>query len=487
MTAGQDATDATTGGRRGARPAVDAGASESLRDARLLVATVFTMFATAVANTTSGAVAQPAIADAFSAGAGDVGWIVFGYSGAFAVMTAVYGSLARRFGLVRCLAFGALLVAVGAFAAVLAVNLPMLIVARIVQGIGAGAIPTLSMALIARRLTGPARARALGINVAAVGVGFALGPLVGGILVEMFGWRGAMALGMLVAPTIPIVLTFDRDRGDPAAPVDLRGIALLAGAVGALVLLFNRGPVLGFASGPIVAAAVAFAALSTLLVLHGRRRSWSAFPLAIVGDRGLQRVMALAFAGQAAFLGALVIVPVGAARAHGIGGFLLGLLLLPMAGLIAVLSPQNGRLEARIGRPATTTVAHLVIALGVSGLAFVGAAAEPLVLAAGLVVAGIGFSFLNAPLANEVTRLFPDERRSVALGIYNLALFLGTTAGAAISTAVVQAGWEVPVFVGRPVTGFSTGLLLLAALPAAAVILGRFAPGGRRGPLGAAA
>lgn len=444
-------------------------------DARLLVATVFTLYATAVANTTSGAVAQPAIAAAFSAGAGDVGSIVFGYSGAFAVMTAVYGSLANRFGIVPCLMFGAGLVAVGALAAVLAVNLEMVIAARVVQGIGAGAIPTLSVALIARRLSGAARARALGINVAAVGVGFALGPLVGGLLVEGFGWRGAMALGILVAPTIPILRRFDRDRGRRDAAIDTRGIVLLAGTIGAFVFVVNRAPVLGVLSPPTVVAAIAAVGLAVLLVAHGRRRAWSAFPLEIVGHRGLQRVMALAFAGQAAFLGALVIVPVAAARAHGIGGFLLGLLLVPMAGLIAFLSPRNGLLEARVGRPATTAIAHVVIAIGIVILAAVGAAADPLVLAGGLVVAGVGFSFLNAPLANEVTRLFADERRSVALGIYNLALFLGTTTGAAVATGVVQAGWEFPPFVGRPVPGFSTGLVVLAALPIASLLLFRAA------------
>jgi MFS family permease len=429
------------------------------------------MFATAVANTTSGAVAQPDIADAFGAGAGDVGWIVFGYSGAFAVMTAVYGSLARRFGLTRCLAFGAALVAFGALAAVLAVNLPMLIVARIIQGIGAGAIPTLSMALIARRLSGPARARALGINVAAVGIGFALGPLLGGLLVEGFGWRGAMALGMLVAPTVPIVLRFDPDRGSVKQPVDARGIALLGGTVAALVAVVNRGPVMGFDAPLIVAAGALAVVAGTLLVRHALRRAWSAFPLEIAGHPGLQRVMFLAFAGQATFLGALVIVPVAAARAHGIGGFLLGLLLVPMAVLIAILSPRNGRLESRIGRPATTAVAHLLIATSAIGLAIIGAGSPPAALAAGLIVGGIGFAFLNAPLANEVTRLFPDERRSVALGIYNLALFMGTTTGAAVSTAVVQAGWELPVFAGRAVPGFSSGLALLAALPLIGLIV----------------
>jgi MFS family permease len=186
--------------------------------------------------------------------------------------------------------------------------------------------------------------------------------------------------------------------------------------------------------------------------------------------------MILGFVGQAAFLGMLVIVPVAAARVHGLTGFTLGLLLLPMAGLIAVLSPQNGRLEERVGRTATTRIAHVVIAAGALVLALTGAIAPPLVLAGGLLVAGIGFSFLNAPLANEVTRLYPGERRPVALGVYNLAFFLGSATGAAISTAIVQAGWELPVFAGQPVPGFSTALLALAVLPLATVGLSRLRP-----------
>lgn len=444
----------------------------SLVSERLLVGTIFVVFATTVANTTSGAVALPAIASAFAAGPGDVGWIVFGYGGSFAVMTAVYGNLARRFGLVPCLVSGVLLVSIGAAAAVLAVNLPMLILARVVQGIGAGAAPPLCMALFARRLSGPARAQALGTIVAAVGVGFASGPLVGGILLEAFGWRGAMALGLLVAPAAAVIWRIDRDRGSPDVSLDRVGIALLSGTVGSLVFLVNRLPILGL-SAPVWIATVALVVLGAILVAHSRGRPEAALPLDLFADARLRGAMVLGFVGQTAFLGMLVIVPIAAARVHELAGFTLGLLLLPMAGVIAVLSPQNGRLEARVGRTATTAIANILIAAGALVLAIAGAAAPPIVLAGGLVLAGIGFSFLNAPLVNEVTRLYPGERRSVALGIYNLAFFLGSATGAAISTAIVQAGWELPHFAGQPVPGFSTALLVLAVLPLATVGLSR--------------
>lgn len=442
---------------------------------RLLVATMFWVFGIAVANTTSGAIAQPAIADAFGAGAADVGAIVFGYSTTFAVMTAMYGSLARRFGLARCLAFGVALVAIGAGIAVVATNLPMLIAARVLQGFGAGAIPTLSMALISRRLSGPARARALGINVAAVGIGFAAGPLLGGLLLEAFDWHGAMALGLLVAPAALIIPRLDPTPGDRTAPLDVPGIALLAVSVAGVVLTINRLPVLGV--GPIIGAIVLIAgAAFVLLTLRSRGRVEPALPLGELAHPVLRRAMLMGFVGQTAFFGILVLAPLVGARVHDVQGVQLGLLLVPMAVLIAIVSPRNGRLSDRIGRRETTTVSLVVIVAAAVFLVLVGPGADLAIMMVGLLVAGFGFGLLSAPLAGEVSRTFPDNRRSVALGIYNLAFFMGTASGTAIATGFVQSGVELHLFAGRPLSGASTALVVLAALPFIALLYDRIRP-----------
>lgn len=436
---------------------------------------MFWVFALAVANTTSGAIAQPAIADAFGAGAADVGAIVFGYSTTFAVMTAMYGSLARRFGIARCLAFGVALVAFGAGIAVLATNLPMLVAARVLQGFGAGAIPTLSMALISRRLTGPARAQALGINVAAVGIGFAAGPLLGGLLLEAFDWHGAMALGLLVAPAALIIPRLDPTPGDRTAPLDVPGIALLAVSVAGVVLTINRLPVLGL--GPVIAAIIGVAAVAfVLLTIRSRGRVEPALPLGELAHPVLRRAMLMGFVGQTAFFGILVLAPLVAARVHDVEGVQLGLLLVPMAVLIAIVSPRNGRLSDRIGRRATTTVSLVVIITAALFLVGLGPAADLAFLMIGLLVAGFGFGLLSAPLAGEVSRTFPDSRRSVALGIYNLAFFMGTASGTAITTGFVQSGVELELFAGRPLAGASTALVTLAALPLVALLYDRLRP-----------
>jgi MFS family permease len=148
-----------------------------------------------------------------------------------------------------------------------------------------------------------------------------------------------------------------------------------------------------------------------------------------------------------------------------------------MAILIAIISPRNGRVSARIGRRATTTISLSVIGLACGFLAWQGPAAPLLVLAGGLVVAGAGFGLLSAPLVGEVSRRFGDDRRSLALGMYNLAFFLGSASGGAIATGFVQAGVDIGPFTGRPLAGASTGLLLLAVMPLAILAFDRLRPG----------
>jgi len=175
-------------------------------DRRLLLVVLSALTVIVVANNGAGSLAQPAIGQAFDAGPADVGWIVFGYSVSFAIATALWGGLARRFGLGPSLAAGVLLFSGASLAAVLAPSLTLLIAARIVQGAGSGAIPTLGNALIARRfLGGGERSRAFGMIVASVAVGMAIGPLITGLILSVSGFVEATAGSGVAQP--PSVLT----------------------------------------------------------------------------------------------------------------------------------------------------------------------------------------------------------------------------------------------------------------------------------------
>jgi len=441
---------------------------ENSIDRRTLLGILFALVFVVVANNSAGSIAQPAIGVAFDAGPGDVGWVVFGFSVSFAVATAVWGGLARILGLGPALAAAIALFAAGSVVAPLAPTLPLLIAARVIQGLGAGAIPTLSAAIIARRYEGAERSRALGTIVAAVGIGLAAGPLIGGAALEAFGWQGPIALGIVAAPAAIAFLREDRDR-DRSVPLDVVGAVLVAATVIALTFSLNRLPILGLV--PVTVGAAGVAVGGTILVVRRSRLTTAFLPGRIVAHRAFLRVVVLGLVGMSAFFGSLIIVPVAAAAAHGLSGIALGLILLPMALVGALASFNNARVQARFGRPRTTRVSLLSLAVGAGILGAIGAGVPPAITAIALVPLGLGFGLLGPPLLNELTVVFDGADRGIAVGAYNLAFFMGGAMGGAVATALVQVGLEIELFAGRPVPGFSTAEILLAIGPLIAVAL----------------
>jgi len=438
-------------------------------DRRLLLVVLSALTVIVVANNGAGSLAQPAIGQAFDAGPADVGWIVFGYSVSFAIATALWGGLARRFGLGPSLAAGVLLFSGASLAAVLAPSLTLLIAARIVQGAGSGAIPTLGNALIARRfLGGGERSRAFGMIVASVAVGMAIGPLIGGVALELAGWQGAVAFGIVALPTVVLFARLDSDR-EAGRRLDLVGAGLIAVTAVAAIVCVNRLPVLGITEVTIAALAI-LAIAAALLVRHSLGSEDAFIPRRVIHARAFQRVTILGAVGQSAFLGTIVLVPIGAAAAHGLTGLPLALVILPLAGTAAIVSLRNDRVQARIGRRATTTSALALLAGGAASVALLGAAASPVVMAFALLPIGAGFGLLGPPLMSELTEAFPPVDQPIAVGSFNLGFFLGGSLGASLATALVQSGATIPGFADRPLPGFTTAELLLAVGPAFAAV-----------------
>ena len=416
-----------------------------------------------VANNSAGSLAQPAIGRAFGAGPADVGWVVFGFSATFAVGTALWGGISRRIGLGPSLAIGAGLVAVGSLAAAFAPNLLVLIAARLVQGAGAGAIPTLGTTLVARNFHGPDRARALGAVVASVGTGLAVGPLVGGLALELIGWQANVGLGILAAPAVPVLYVVDRAR-DPGFRLDLRGAALIAIAALSATFVLNRLPVLGFGPATLLSLAIV-ATGGALYVRHSAIHADAFLPRRILGAPAFLQSVLLGSLGMSAFLGSLVLAPSAVARAHSLGGIALGTVLLPMAVCAALASFNSARIQRRLGREATIGSGLVALGGGAIALAAMGPAAPLPLLALALAPIGAGFGLIGTPILAGLTHAFEGADQALAVGAYNLGFFLGGAAGAAIATAVLQIGLELPIFAGRAVAGYSSAELLLAIGP----------------------
>jgi DHA2 family metal-tetracycline-proton antiporter-like MFS transporter len=435
---------------------------------------LFTVMLIVVAANTAGALAQPQIGIALQVGPAETGWVVFGYSATFAVATSLYGGIAASFGPIRALMAGMSLLAVGSLLAGIAPSMEVLIASRLLQGLGAGAVPTLSIVLIAGVFDGIERTRALGVMVASIGVGQALGPLLGGVLVEFFGWRAAVAAGLGILPAIVILprIAGAQRRITPLAPrVDVVGAFLVVATVLSAAIVLNRLPVVGIAA--LTVGAFAALAVSGLSLGYRILRMPSGFiPLEVVRHPDFRRLVPMAAAGLSAYLGSITLIPVFASQAYGIDGLLLGILLLPAAGGTAVASLNAGRIEARLGPVWTTRIS--LTALGTGPLLLASGAVSdsmPIVLVA-LGVLGLGFGALNAPLLTELTDTFRGSAQPVAVGLYYLGFVFGGVVGAAVSSAIVQP--RMPFSPGDSVSlvGFVTAELLLSVTPLAMAVFG---------------
>jgi predicted MFS family arabinose efflux permease len=148
-----------------------------------------------------------------------------------------------------------------------------------------------------------------------------------------------------------------------------------------------------------------------------------------------------------------------------------------MAGAAAVASPYNARVQGWIGAAPTTRLALAFLGGAPVLLAFGAVGLGPPALIVGLIVLGAGFGLLNAPLLSRLTHAIEGDRQPVAVGIYNLCFFLGGAVGAAISSAIVQAGIELPGIGSASLPGFATAELFLAVGPLIGAILARGDPG----------
>ncbi|HWH36674.1 MAG TPA: MFS transporter, partial [Candidatus Limnocylindrales bacterium] len=331
-------------------------------------------------------------------------------------------------------------------------------------------------ALVGTRFSGPRRAGALGVIIGAVGAGQAVGPVLGGVLIDLFDWHAVVGFSMVAAPALLIVLLAHPHPGERDARLDPLGALLVGIAALAAVLLLNRLPVLGVA--PLTVGALVVLGLALAGVLwHTIGRGGRFLPREVLLDPIYRRLVLLGAVGMSAFLGTLVIVPVAVADAQGRTGLELGLLLVPMALTTAVLSPNNGRVTRRIGSRAVVVLALSMLSLGPCGLAILGAGAPPPAIAAAMIPLAIGFSLLNAPLLDELMRRFEGGLAPIAVGSYNLIYFFGGSMGAALSSALVQRDLHLPLLSDLVGSGYETALVLLAAAPATTVlaVLGRAA------------
>ena len=382
-------------------------------------------------------VGLPAIGRALGASGESLSWLLNGYLLPLAALMLTGGAAGDRFGRRRLLLIGIAIFGLASLACALAPSLGWLIGARVVQGVGAALLMPNSLAILGTTFTGEARGRAIG-TWAAVGAGAgALGPLLGGWLIDAVGWRAMFWVNLpIAAAAMWFGARYVVDR-PPAVPqkLDLAGAALATCALASLTwgLTLWSSPREGFLTGAIgVAAGMLLAA--AFIAVERRRGTAAMLPLALFGSRAFVGLTGLTLLLYGALGALFVLVPYSLITLRGFSAVEAGAALLPLPVLIALGSRAMGRIAEKIGPRWPLTVGPLLVAggfllaTGINGDASYWRTTFP-----ALLVIAIGMAIAVAPLTTAVLGAVDADHTGVASG-FNSAV---ARSGGLIATALL--------------------------------------------------
>lgn len=393
-------------------------------------------------------------------------WVINGYTLSLAALILLGGALGDRFGRRRVFLIGVVWFAVASALCGLAPNAGVLIGARVLQGIGGALLTPGSLALIAASFRPEDRSRAVGAWSGLGGVAGAIGPFVGGALVD-WSWRAVFWVNVpLAAALVLITLRHVPESRDPDATggIDLLGAALAVLGLGAVTFALTALGTPGAGIAALVAGLVGVAAL-VLFLLVERRSPHPLVPLSMFSDRlfsGANAVTLLLYGALGVYFFLLVL------QLQTVAGFsptIAGTALLPVTVLMLLLSARSGALADRIGPRTQMTIGPLLAAAGFLLAIRIGPGANYLtdVLPA-TVALGLGLATTVAPLTATVLASADDHHAGVASGINNaVARSAGLLAVAVIPVAAGLGGADYTDPVAYD-AGFRRAMLIGAGL-----------------------
>jgi EmrB/QacA subfamily drug resistance transporter len=430
------------------------------------------------ANTSAVSILLPAISEDVGVGVSTLQWAVTGYSlvGAAVIVTGgVLGDIAGR----RKVFVGALLLFIASCVVIALVRSGAGVIAgRAVQGAAGSTLLACGLSLLSVAATGAAQMRAVSLWGAASAVGAALGPLVGGALVDSTGWQGLFWIDAAIAAAcIPLTLRTVPESRDPNRPhsIDVGGMLLVAAVLVPLVLALSKGQAWGWGSAATlvcfaitVVAGVGFvvverrvrAPLVDLRLLRNRILVGATLVILIVAGaiNGLMYVMSLYFQDPAGL---------------GLSPLQAGLATLPAAAGLVVIAPFVSPLATRMGTRQVIGLGFVITTGGFLVLTFITGSWNYGLFVLPLIVVAVGMGFSNGCASSAATASVPQSEVGAASGISNMARYVGTSLFVA-ATATIYGTATSATDVDRAeavATGVSRSALLMMIVSALGIVL----------------
>ena len=382
--------------------------------------------------------ALPALQSDLQINSAEVQWVINGYLLVLGAFMLIGGSLGDRFGLRRIFILGNGVFGLGALACAIAPTLSLLIVARCVQGLGGALLVPASLALIASYFSEEERGRAIGTWAGASALTTAIGPVLGGWLVDRWGWA---AVFWLVVPLAALTLSIAAwrvpiDRSATSGSLDYPGALLLAAALATLTYaLVDPGSL--SQRGVLLVVAILFGAA---FIWRERHFHSPILPLELFALRSFSGANVMTFLLYAALSGALYFLPFNLIQVQGYSATQAGAAFLPMTLMLGLGSMFAGDLIRKFDPRAVLTIGPVIAGAGFLALALPGTNASFVTgFLPAILTIGLGMTVSVAPLTTVVMSSVSEHQTGVASGINNTVARLAGVIAVAILTGVAIA------------------------------------------------
>ncbi|WP_033261799.1 MFS transporter [Amycolatopsis vancoresmycina] len=404
-------------------------------------------------------VALPAIRRDLGASVSGLQWTVDAYTLVLAAFLVLAGSAADRFGRKRVFQCGLAVFGAGSLLCSLAPGIGWLIAARALQAAGGIMLNPVAMAIVATTFPAPAeRARAIGVFGSMSGLALALGPILGGALVDGFGWRAVFWVNVpiIAAALVATAVFVPESRAPRARRFDPVGQALVLLVLGSLVFGLIEARSLGWTS-PWILGLFALATVGVLgLLRYEPRRTDPLLELRLFRSIAFSSAIVMAVLALCGFGIFLFVATQYLQEVRGLTALQAGLCLLPVGVLVLVLSPRTGRLVGTRGPRWPLVVAGAALAAGGAAAAWLGPATPLPVVLATFLLFGVFLGTVNPPITNTAVSGMPGSMAGVAASLASSGRQTGTTLGVALAGSAHGVWWLV--------AALGAGLLALALL-----------------------
>ncbi|MDO8209934.1 DHA2 family efflux MFS transporter permease subunit [Conexibacter sp. CPCC 206217] len=384
-------------------------------------------------------IALPSIRNDLGASVAQLQWTVDAYTLTLASLLLLAGSTADRLGRARIFKVGLSLFSLGSLLCSIAPNVQLLIAARVLQAIGGSMLNPVAMGIVRNTFTDPReRAQAIGIWGGTIGVSMALGPVLGGLLVQAVDWRAIFWINVPVGIAAYLLTTrfVPESKAARARRVDAVGQVLVILLLATLTYAIIEAPAHGWtSSGSIALFGFALVLLIALVRWELRRREplidmrfFRSAPFS-----GATGIAVAAFAGLGGFL---FLNTLYLQEARDLSPLTAGLWTLPMAAMTVIGGPLAGRLLARAGARPCLLIGGVAMTLGALLLTSVDGTTSLAHLFAAYVLFGIGFGFVNPPITNTAVSGMPADQAGVAAAVASTSRQFGSTLGVAVVGAI---------------------------------------------------